>query len=127
MKEKLIIKLFNTQWGNACGVGLASESGNGVDIEIIVIKNNIIIETRMGIYFFLIGSGGSNNIKILHNTLWLVSVTPIWFCSPTFSPTYCEMRNNFIYYTEQIEFVPKSSWTIGNNYFYNTESVPSMY
>ena len=118
---------YNTQWGNACGVGLASESGNEVDIENIVIQNNVIIGTRMGIYFFLIGSGGYNNIKILHNTLWLVSVTPIWFRAPTNSPTDCEMRNNFIYYDSGIDFAPKNAWTIGNNYLYNTEKVPNIY
>ena len=118
---------YNSQWGNACGVGLASESQNSADIENIVIQNNIIIGTRMGIYFFLIGTGGYNNVKILHNTLWKVSVTPIWFNSPNNSPSNCEMRNNFIYYEGQIEFSPKSAWAIANNYYYNTENVPSMY
>ena len=118
---------YDTQWGNACGVGLASESQNSADIENIVIQNNVIIGTRMGIYFFLIGTGGYNNVKILHNTLWKVSVTPIWFRAPTNSPSNCEMRNNFIYFEGQIEFAPKSAWTIGSNYYYNIEDVPSMY
>ena len=118
---------YDTKWGNACGIGLASESENRADIENIVIQNNVIIGTRMGIYFFLIGTGGYDNIKILHNTLWKVSVTPIWFKQPNNKPTNCEMRNNFIYYENQIEFSPKSSWTIGYNYYYNTPEVPTMY
>ena len=32
----------------------------------------------MGIYFFTMGNGGAyDNIKILHNTLWNVFVTPV--------------------------------------------------
>ena len=118
---------YDSKNGNACGVGLASESGNEFDIVNIVIKNNVIIGTRMGIYFFLIGTGGYDNIKILHNTLWKVSVTPIWFRQPNNKPSNCEMRNNFIYYENQIEFAPKSSWIIGSNYYYNIPDVPSMY
>lgn len=118
---------YNSKYGNACGVGLAPESGKDVNIENILIQNNIIIGTRMGIYFFLMGSGGYNNVKILHNTLWKVSVTPIWFRQPTNNPIGCEMRNNFIFYENQIEFAPKNSWIIASNYYYNTPDVPSMY
>ncbi len=119
--------LYDSKNGNACGIGMASESGNEYDIINVEIKNNVIIGTRMGIYFFIIGSGGYDNIKILHNTLWKVSVTPIWFRQPNNKPSNCEMRNNFIYYENQIEFAPKSSWIIGSNYYYNTPDVPSMY
>ena len=118
---------YDSKYGNACGVGLASESGNEYDIINVLVQNNVIIGTRMGIYFFLIGTGGYDNIKILHNTLWKVSVTPIWFSQPNNKPTNCEMRNNFIYYENQIEFAPKSSWVIGSNYYYNIPDVPSMY
>ena len=114
---------YNTQWGKACAIGLAAESG-GIVIDNILIKNNIAIGTRMAVYFFM---GGYNNVKILHNTFWFVSVTPIWFIAPTNSPTNCEMRNNFIFYEYEIDFLPKSAWTIGNNYYYNIENVPSIY
>ena len=114
---------YNTQWGKACAIGLAAESG-GTVIDNILIQNNIAIGTRMAVYFFM---GGYNNVKILHNTFWYVSVTPVWFKSPTNSPTNCEMRNNFIYYEYQLDFLPKSAWTIGNNYYYNIENVPSIY
>jgi len=117
----------DSKLGNACGVGLASESQNEIDIENIVIQNNIIIGTRMGIYFFTINSGGYNNVKIYHNTLWQVSLTPIWFRAPTNSPTNCEMRNNFIYVDGIIDLIPKSAWIIGNNYYYNIENVPLIY
>ena len=70
-----MIKIQNID--NACGVGLASVSGNEFDIVNIVIKNNLIVRTRMSIYFFLIGTGVYDNIKILNNTLWKVSVAPI--------------------------------------------------
>ena len=56
-------------------VELDSESGNEYNIDNVIIKNNIIIGTRMAIYFFQIGNGGYNNIKILHNTMWLISTT----------------------------------------------------
>ena len=78
----------------------------------------------MAVYFFM---GGYNNVKILHNTFWYVSVTPVLFKSPTNSPTNCEMKNNFIYYEYQLDFIPKTAWTIGNNYYYNIENVPSIY
>ena len=118
---------YNTKWGRACGVGLAPESG-GITISNILIKNNVMIGTRMGIYFFTMGSGGGyDKIKIFHNTLWNVSVTPIWFRAPNNTPTECEMKNNFIYHTGEIEFSPKSSWSLGYNYFYNTWNVPELY
>ena len=37
---------YNTQWGRACGVGMAPESG-GIVISNIVIKNNVMIGTRI--------------------------------------------------------------------------------
>ena len=118
---------YDSKLGNACGIGLASESENSADIDSIIIQNNVIIGTRIGIYFFLIGTGGYNNVKIIHNTLWKVSVTPIWFREPSNKPSNCEMRNNFIYYEDQIELSPKSAWQIGNNYYYNTPDVPEIY
>jgi hypothetical protein len=118
---------YNTKWGRACGVGMAPESG-GITIANIEIKNNVMIGTRMGIYFFTMGTGGGyDKIKIFHNTLWNVSVTPIWFRAPNNTPTQCEMKNNFIYHTGEIEFSPKSSWDLGYNYFYNTWNVPGLY
>ena len=49
------------------------------EIQNISITNNIIIGTRIGISFFTMGAGGGyNNVKIFHNTLWNVDVTPIW-------------------------------------------------
>lgn len=118
---------YNTKWGRACGVGLAPESGQ-ILLENITIKNNVMIGTRMGVYFFTMGkSGGYDKVKILHNTLWKVSVTPVWFQSPGNTPSGCEMRNNFFYYETAIDFEPASSWTIANNYYYNTYNLPSKY
>ena len=118
---------YNTKWGRACGVGMAPESG-GIVISNILIKNNIMIGTRMGIYFFTMGNGGGyDRIKILHNTLWNVYVTPVWFNSPNNSPSGCEMKNNFFYYDGKQDFLPKSAWSLGYNYYYNTYSVPEQY
>ena len=118
---------YNTKWGRACGVGMAPESG-GISIDNITIQNNVMIGTRMGIYFFTMGNDASyNKIKILHNTLWNVFVTPIWFRAPANSPVGCEMKNNFIFHTGEIEFAPKSSWSLGYNYFYNTYNLPGIY
>ena len=117
----------DTVWGGACGVGLASESANEHKIENIIIQNNVMIGTRMGVYFFQIGPAGYNNVKILHNTLWFVSVSPFWFQKPNNSPANCELRNNFVYFDWFQDFKPKSSWVIGNNYYYNYEDVPNIY
>ena len=118
---------YNTKWGRACGIGMAPESG-GITISNIVIKNNVMIGTRMGIYFFTMGSGGAyDKIQILHNTLWNVFVTPVWFQAPNNTPTGCEMKNNFFYVDGTIDFIPKSSWSLGYNYYYNTYNVPSIY
>ena len=46
---------YNTKLGRACGVGMAPESGEIV-ISNILIQNNVMIGTRMGIYFFTIGN-----------------------------------------------------------------------
>ena len=119
---------YDTKWGSACGIGLSSESGNEYNIDNVIIKNNIIIGTRMAIYFFQIGNGGYNNIKILHNTMWLISTTTLWFKKPDNNPLNCELRNNFIYIENWIaDFIPKSSWKIGNNLYYNVDNVPYQY
>ena len=119
--------VYNTKWGRACGVGMAPESG-GIVISNIVIKNNVMIGTRMGIYFFTMGSGGGyDKIKILHNTLWNVFTNPIWFRAPNNSPTDCEMKNNFFYVDGTHDLIPKDKWSLGYNYYYNTGSVPASY
>ena len=119
---------YDTKWGSACGIGMSSESGNEYNIENIIIKNNIIIGTRMGIYFFQIGDGsGYSNIKILFNTMWYVSVAPLWFREPKNSPTDCELINNFMYVDWYQDMIPKEAWYISNNYYYNKMSVPSQY
>jgi len=118
---------YNTKWGRACGIGMAPESG-GIVISNILIQNNVMIGTRMGIYFFTMSEGGDyDQIKILHNTLWNVYTTPVWFRAPNNTPTNCEMKNNFIYVDGTIEFSPKSSWSLGYNYYYNTYYVPDIY
>jgi len=119
---------YDTKWGSACGIGMSSESGNEYNIENIIIKNNIIIGTRMGIYFFQIGEGsGYSNVKILFNTMWYVSVAPLWFREPKNSPTDCELINNFMYVDWYQDMIPKEAWFISNNYYYNKLSVPSQY
>ena len=117
---------YDTKWGSACGVGLAPESGS-IHIENVVIKNNVMIGTRMGVYFFTFGSGGYNNIKILHNTLWKVTVAPIWFRPATNNPKGNELINNFIWYDNAIDAISSSSWTVKNNFYYNVYNVPSQY
>ena len=118
----------NSHIGKACGIGLSSERGNENKIENIFIQNNIIVGTRIAIYFFQIGFSAYTKIKILHNTLWLIGVTSLWFEKPNNSPIDCELRNNLIYIDNWIaEFYPKSAWTIENNYYYNISKVPLEY
>ena len=119
---------YDSHLGNACGIGLTSESKNENILDNITIKNNIILGTRIGIYFFQTGSSGYSRVKILHNTLWYISVTPLWFEKPINIPNDCELRNNLIYIESWIaEFYPKKSWTIGSNYYYNYGKIPSEY
>ena len=118
---------YNNKYGKAGGIGMSPDYPIS-EIQNINITNNIIIGTRIGISFFTMGAGGGyNNVKIFHNTLWNVDVTPIWFKKPTTGAYRCEMKNNFIYYDGAIEFEPKSAWEISNNYFYNISSVPNIY
>lgn len=119
---------YDTQWGRACGIGMAPESGS-TPIDNILITNNIIIGTRMGIYFFTMDRGGTyNKVKILHNTIWKTSASPVWFRQPTTgTPSVCEMKNNFFYVDYVNEFIPKNSWSLGYNLYYNTYNVPSIY
>ena len=116
---------YDTQWGSAAGVGLAPESGK-VLIENIVIRNNVMIGVRLGIYFFNFGSGGYANVKILHNTLWKTIGAPVWFRDPKNTPTGNEMRNNFFWFDWGVDPIT-GSWTVSNNYYYNVYNIPSNY
>lgn len=53
--------------------------------------------------------------------------TPVWFRPPTTGASNCEMKNNFFYVDGVIEFNPKSAWSLGHNYYYNTNGVPVIY
>lgn len=113
---------------NTCGIGLSSGTDNKSILDNITIKNNIIISTKIGIYFFQIGFSGYNKIKILHNTLWNISIASLWFEKPINTPTDCELRNNFIYIEDWIaNFLPKKSWTIESNFYYNFPTIPKEY
>ena len=119
---------YSSQVGNACGIGLSSENSKYDIIDNILIKNNIIIGARIAINFFQTGSSGYNNIKILYNTIWQISVTSLWFEKPSNIPTNCELRNNIIYiYGWIADFYPKKSWTIGTNFYYNYPKIPVEY
>ena len=129
--DKNIIKVtndkYNSRYGKACGIVLKPQNGRYL-IEDVIITNNIIISTNGGIFYFSErDEGGYDNIKILHNTLWKVSYSPIIFTYPINVPSDCEMKNNFIYYDKEVKFIPKSSWSLGYNYYYNTYTVPSIY
>ena len=118
---------YDSYYGRACGIGLTSPSSRKL-LTNIVISNNIILSTRIGILFFSKhDEGGYDEIKILHNTLWKVKYTPIQFKYPINDPTGCEMKNNFIYVDGTKEFELKNYWSFGYNYYYNVASVPSIY
>ena len=118
---------YNNKWGKAGGIGMSPEYPLS-EVENINITNNIIIGTRIGISFSPLGNGGGyNNIRIFHNTLWNVDLTPLWFKKPTTGAYRCELKNNFIFHDREIEFEPKSAWEISNNYFYNASGVPKIY
>ena len=119
---------YDSHLGNACGIAFTSESSNENIVDNITIKNNIILGTRIGIYFFQTGSSGYSKVKILHNTIWYISVSPLWIEKPINIPSDCELRNNLIYIEGWIaDFYPKKSWTIGSNYYYNYGKIPNEY
>ena len=118
---------YNSYYGRACGIGLTPKTGRNY-IENILISNNIILGTRIGIIFLALDYyGGYDKISILHNTLWAVSYAPVIFKSPYNDPTECEMKNNFIYVDGIKEFEYNNLWSFGYNYYYNTYKVPSIY
>ena len=127
--ERNIIKVtnqnYNSKYGKAVGIGLSSDSEN--DIENIEIQNNIIVGCRIGIYFFITGTGTYKSVKIYHNTIWMVDITPIWFAEPINNPSNSELYNNLIYHNKQSQLYPKSVWGIGYNFFYNSDKVPTQY
>ena len=122
---KVTNKEYNSKFGKAVGIGLSTDNTN--DIEELEIQNNVIIGCRIGIYFFITGKGSYRYVKIYHNTLWMIEITPIWFAEPINPPSNCELFNNFIYHNKQYQLSPKKVWDIGYNIFYNTEKVPSQY
>ena len=127
--ERNIIKVtnedYNSKFGKAVGLGLSSDSF--YDIESVEIQNNVIIGCRIGIYYFITGTASYKDIKIYHNTIWMVDITPIWFAEPIGAPSNSELFNNFIYHKKKSQLSPKSIWNIGYNIFYNSEKVPNQY
>ena len=116
---------FDTQIGNACGIGLTSGDNKEDMLDNIIIKNNIIIGTRIAINFIQSGNSRYNNVKILHNTIWQITVTSLWFEKPSNTPVNCELRNNIIYMESWIaDFSPKKSWSMGKNFYYNIQKIP---
>ena len=120
---------YDNKYGSACGIAMSPDDEH--PISYIYIINNIFLGTRIGIYFSLPDIGGAyDNVRIIHNTLWNVHVTPIWFQKPKskiYNTFGCEMKNNFIYFEGAKEFEPKKAWTLGYNFYYNTAQVPTIY
>ena len=118
---------YNNKNGKACGIAMSDD--NKIRFENINIINNIIIGTRIGIYFFTdFIQGTYNYVKILFNTLWNVDKTPILFKKPKNENVFgCVMKNNFIYFNGAVELEPKSAWKFSSNYYYNTPVVPNIY
>ena len=100
--DKNIIRVnsteFNNNEGKACGIEMSAYAKN------ILIENNIIIGTRIGIQFFGFKDYGYYyNVSILFNTLWNVDYTPIMFEKPDYMASDCKMKNNFIYFAGAVE------------------------
>ena len=116
---------YNSKFGKAIGIGLSTDST--YDIENVEIQNNLIIGCRIGIYYFITGTGSYKAVNIYHNTLWKIDITPIWFTEPIKTPSTSKLYNNFIYHNKQSHLLPKSNWEKGYNIFYNTDKVPPQY
>ena len=122
---KVINQDYNSKFGKAVGIGLSTDSS--YDIEEVEIQNNIIIGCRIGIYYFVTGIGSYKSVKIYHNTIWMIDITPIWFTEPINPSSKSELFNNFIYHKKQYQLSPRSVWDIGYNMYYNTEKIPSQF
>ena len=122
---KVINQDYNSKFGKAVGIGLSTDSS--YDIEEVEIQNNIIIGCRIGIYYFITGIGSYKSVKIYHNTIWMIDITPIWFTEPINPSSKSELFNNFIYHKKQYQLSPRSVWDIGYNMYYNTEKIPSQF
>ena len=118
-------KDYNSKFGKAVGIGLSSDFLNIINN--ITIQNNLIIGCRIGIYYFPNGIGSYELIKIYHNTIWMMDITPIWFTDSLSNKENNELYNNFLYHNLPTQFSPKSVWKIGYNVYYNTESIPQQY
>ena len=121
---------YDNKYGSACGIAMTSDIGI-YGLHNINITNNIILGTRIGINYFITNNRtGYHNVRILHNTLWNVHVTPISFSQPDLKFTSvfgCELKNNFIYFEGAKELAPKKAWELGYNFYYNTVQVPTIY
>ena len=122
---KVINQDYNSKFGKAVGIGLSTDSS--YDIEEVEIQNNIIIGCRIGIYYFITGIGSYKSVKIYHNTIWMIDITPIWFTEPINPSSKSELFNNFIYHKKQYQLSTRSVWDIGYNMYYNTEKIPSQF
>ena len=116
---------YNSKFGKAVGIGLSSNNTNSV--KNITIQNNLIVGCRIGIYYFPNGIGLYDLIKIYHNTIWMIDITPIWFTNSLNTIKNNELYNNFLYNNIKSQFSPKSVWNIGYNVFYNTDVIPDPF
>ena len=121
---------YNNKYGKASGITMSPDSNH--DIEKITIQNNIIIGTRIGIFFTEFNGGRYYDVNIFFNTLWNVDYTPILFKFSKNHTNYTysygnQMKNNFIYFSGAVQLEPKNAWKFASNYFYGTSYVPYIY
>ena len=103
-----------------------SEKEKNVDLEDsmnnFILTNNIIIGGLNSLN--IVEQMLYNNSKIINNIIGFSKNNTILMNNdnPSLTPNDCSFQNNFI--NGNVSFFKETSWTISNNYFYGTDTVP---
>ena len=129
---------FDSKWGVADCIGISNENGGDKDIRDITVSNNVMIGCRRGVSFYesLDKENTYANMKIYHNTMWLLAYEnqPLWFGQGSDSRHgYNIVKNNFMYFKgmgyskDPYKNIVKDSshWTYDSNYEFFSGGNPS--
>ena len=126
IKTNLLLTSSNNNIINGNYFFSDSEKEKNVDLEDsmnnFILTNNIIIGglNALNIVELML----YNNSKIINNIIGFSKNNTILMNNnnPILTPNDCSFQNNFI--NGNVSFFKETSWTISNNYFYGTDTVP---